>query len=268
MPPGERVMLQRPRLVLAAALLLMITTAWLLLANGPPASPGAVGALGPHLVHDHAHMAGPATRNWRAADVLAALSMWWTMSVAMMLPTAAPAILSFADGGAGTGAPTVRTLRLTGAFAIGYLLVWWSFGIAATAVQWLLADALQHLPRQPGLASVMAGCLLLIVGLYQFSGLKEHCLAHCRGPLAHFRSHWRAAISSALRSGLDHGVHCLGCCWALMTLMLLTGAMNIGWTAILTLLMLAEKLLPGGRMLGRLAGVALIGWGGLQVVLA
>jgi predicted metal-binding membrane protein len=241
---------QRPKLAVAVALMLMIALAWLLLAGGTHALLAAP---------DHVHAPGVVARHWGAAHWFAAWFMWATMTVAMMLPTAAPVVLSFAGAGAGA------TLRQTGAFVAGYLAVWWGFGVLATALQWLLASPVRNSPTAPGVATALAGCLLVLVGLYQFSSLKRRCLAHCHGPLGFFHSHWRASSLAAHQFGLRHGFHCLGCCWALMLLMLLAGAMNFGWTAALAGLMLAEKVLPGGHYLGRAAGIGLIGWGSVLI---
>jgi predicted metal-binding membrane protein len=46
-----------------------------------------------------------------------------------------------------------------------------------------------------------------------------------------------------------------------MALLFVGGVMNLAWVAALALLVAAEKLLPGGRWIARIAGVALIGWG-------
>ena len=235
-------LLARPNLGVGAALVLLSALAWLELATG---------------------MSHPALA-WQAADVGAAFLMWLTMAVAMMLPTAAPAILAFADLGRGTGRagrPGQSAGRL-GAFVGGYLMTWWAFGALATAAQWALAFTTRGMPGLAAGGSV-AGALLLIAGLYQFSSLKDLCLTRCRSPLAFFLAHWREGTRGALYLGLRHGAHCVGCCWALMALMLGVGTMSIGWTGALTALMLAEKVLPGGRLLGRAVGLALIAWGGV-----
>lgn len=256
----------RPKLAVALGLTLVTALAWLLLAGG--AHTVSIALLGQALpvTHEHAAVSSGMARPWTAAQWLGALLMWLIMTVAMMLPTAAPAILSFADAGAET---KVRaTLRRTSAFVLGYLFVWWSFAVFATGLQWLLSISVRRLPATTGMATALTGCLLVLAGLYQFSSLKRRCLAHCHGPLGYFRSHWRAGGLGAHQPGLRHGLHCLGCCWALMLLMLLGGAMSVGWTAALAGLMLAEKALPGGLYLGRAAGLGLIGWGSVLVALA
>ena len=95
-------------------------------------------------------------------------------------------------------------------------------------------------------------------GLYQFSTIKDRCLTQCRSPMTFFLAHWRDGVSGALALGWRHGMHCVGCCWALMALMLAAGSMNLAWTAALAIVMLAEKVLPAGRSVARIVGVALI----------
>ena len=256
----------RPKLAVALGLTLVTALAWLLLAGGAHAVSIALLGHGLPVTHEHASLSSGVARPWAATQWLCALLMWLIMTVAMMLPTAAPAILSFADAGAET---KVRaTVRRTSAFVMGYLFVWWSFAACATGLQWLLSISVRQLPATTGIATALTGCLLVLAGLYQFSALKRRCLAHCHGPLGYFRSHWSADGLGAQRLGLRHGLHCLGCCWALMLLMLLGGAMSIGWTAALAALMLAEKALPGGLYLGRAAGLGLIGWGSVLVAIA
>ena len=80
------------------------------------------------------------------------------------------------------------------------------------------------------------------------------------------RREWRACTSGAFLMGLRHGLHCLGCCWALMALLFVGGVMNLVWIAALSLLVAAEKLLPGGPWIGRAAGAALIAWAAATLV--
>jgi len=103
----------------------------------------------------------------------------------------------------------------------------------------------------------VAGGLLLLAGFYQLTPLKQACLTLCRNLLAFFMSHWREGVGGALRMGLHNGAICIGCCWALMGLMFLSGTMNLAWMAALGLLMLLEKTAPGAARLGRLTGLAM-----------
>ena len=108
---------------------------------------------------------------------------------------------------------------------------------------------------------MVALVLVILAGGYQFTPLKAHCVAQCRNPFAFFFAGWREGASGAVKMGMRHGLICVGCCWALMSLMLVMGALNLIWMAVLGVLMLAEKSLPGAIFGGKLAGLVLILWG-------
>ena len=60
-----------------------------------------------------------------------------------------------------------------------------------------------------------------------------------------------------LRLGGEHGLYCLGCCWALMAILFVGGVMNVAWIAALTAFALAEKIIPAGRLVSWIAGAVL-----------
>ena len=72
-----------------------------------------------------------------------------------------------------------------------------------------------------------------------------------------FLMHWRAGVSGAFKMGVEHGLYCVGCCWALMLLLYAAGVMNLLWVALIAAYVLVEKLFAKGRLIGRLAGVAM-----------
>jgi predicted metal-binding membrane protein len=80
-------------------------------------------------------------------------------------------------------------------------------------------------------------------------------------PVEFLSRHWRPGASGAFRMGVEHGLYCVGCCWMLMALLFVGGLMNLVWIALLSLFVLAEKLLPAGAAIGRIAGVLLVVWG-------
>jgi predicted metal-binding membrane protein len=90
---------------------------------------------------------------------------------------------------------------------------------------------------------------------------KGACLAHCRSPLGFLMSHWRDGAAGALRMGIEHGIYCLGCCWALMCVLFAVGVMNLVWVAALTIFVLVEKIGPAGALVARGAGLAMIAAG-------
>jgi predicted metal-binding membrane protein len=179
-------------------------------------------------------------------------AMWTAMMVAMMLPSAAPAILLYAQVHRHSFAPD--STPPTAAFLAGYLVCW--IGVALIAAVMHVALGRMEL----GSREAAAG-LLIAAGLYQLSPLKDACLSRCRSPAQFISQHYRPGASGAFRLGLLHGAYCAGCCWLLMALLFVGGVMNLAWVAALTLLVAAEKLLPGGQWIARIAGVALIGWG-------
>ena len=186
--------------------------------------------------------------------------MWWIMMLAMMLPSAAPAILVFATINRRqreSGYPHVAT----SVFALGYLAAWACFSSIAVILQWKLERAGLLSPALVGSNAAFGGVLLLAAGSYQLTPIKHACLRHCRSPLAFLGTHWRRGARGALRMGIHHGAYCVACCWFLMGLLFFGGVMNLYWIVGLAVFVLFEKLVPAGHWLGRATGVALSVWG-------
>nr|MBA3318845.1 DUF2182 domain-containing protein [Gemmatimonadales bacterium] len=183
------------------------------------------------------------------------------MMVAMMLPSAAPMILLVATvhrrrrERASPAAPTAI-------FAAGYLLVWTCFSAAAALTQWGLHQAALLSPAMASTNPVLGGLLLMIAGVYQWLPVKSACLSRCRSPLGFLSSEWREGSAGSLVMGLRHGLFCLGCCWVLMALLFVAGVMNLFWVAAIAWLVLVEKVARAGAWIGKVAGLALVAWGG------
>jgi predicted metal-binding membrane protein len=171
-------------------------------------------------------------------------TMWAAMTLVMMLPTAAPMILTYAeiaDTAARQNEPAASPLLLTA----GYAVVWLGFALVAAALQSALT---QVALLDAGRASPwLAGAILLGAGLYQFSSLKHACLTLCQRPFPFFFAHWTAEPRGVFRLGLRQGLACLGCCWAMMLVMFAAGAMNVLWMAALGVLMTIEKMATTAR---------------------
>ena len=184
--------------------------------------------------------------------------MWAVMMVGMMVPSAAPMILTFANINRRRrehGNPYVPTA----VFLSGYLLIWAGFSLAATVAQ--IALVLAIFSSYSVDSSLIGGVLLLAAGAFQLSPLKSVCLRHCRTTMGFITNDWREGLRGALLMGLHHGAYCLGCCWALMGLLFLLGVMNLLWIATLAAFVLLEKVAPAGQWIGRAAGIGLIAWG-------
>jgi predicted metal-binding membrane protein len=207
-----------------------------------------------------ASMAMPCMQAWSRVEPLLLFLMWATMMVAMMLPSAAPTILLVASvhrrrrEHASPAAPTA-------VFVAGYLVVWIGFSGAAALAQWGLHQAALLSPAMASTSPVLGGILLLVAGVYQWLPVKSACLGRCRSPVGFLGSEWREGSAGALAMGVRHGLYCLGCCWALMTLLFVAGVMNLLWVAAIAALVLVEKSVPAGPWLGRVAGLILAGWG-------
>jgi predicted metal-binding membrane protein len=189
-------------------------------------------------------------------------AMWWTMMVAMMVPSAAPTLILYArthrHSTSSAGPPP------TAAFLAGYLACWLGFSLLAAALQLWLGSTAFASPMTMALASRQARAAVLIgAGLYQLTPIKDACLRRCRSPAQFLVRFYQPGQTGALRLGLLHGAYCLGCCWLLMALLFVGGVMNLAWVAALTLLVAAEKVLPGGTWIARIAGVGMIAAGGL-----
>lgn len=192
------------------------------------------------------------------AQFLALIAMWFLMAVATMLPSAAPMIRTYceiADTARIKGEPVAHPLIL----AAGYLCTWLvasaGFATLTLAVR-TFASSGRLLDPVTGFAAAVA---LLVAGLYQFSSLKQACLTKCRNPFATLFSNRSAEPSRIFRLGLEQGLWCLGCCWALMLVMFAVGTMNVFWMALIGLFTLIEKQTTG-RVPTRVAGAILLVW--------
>lgn len=184
----------------------------------------------------------------------ALIAMWWLMMLAMMLPSATPAVLLYARVRQTRGGGTA--IAQTWVFLAGYLAVWLAFSVAAALAQTLVAESSMALRN-----SAAQSALLVVAGLYQLSPLKSVCVSQCRSPGQFISHHWRPGWEGAVRLGVIHGAYCVGCCWMLMALLFVGGVMNLLWVVGLTLLVASEKLLPAELSNPKVSGVALILWG-------
>lgn len=202
----------------------------------------------------------PAMMHWGARDLLLVFVMWAIMMAAMMLPSAAPMVRMFARSAEGQSAHAVGSL--TSAFVAGYLTVWTAFSALVTLAQWGLLELSLVTPMMASASSWLSGALLLGAGAFQFTGFKNSCLNKCRTPLGFLMTEWRPGLNGAFVMGLRHGAYCAGCCAMLMLLLFVLGVMNLVWIIVLTLIVLAEKLLPAESVWpSRLLGAGLALWG-------
>jgi predicted metal-binding membrane protein len=213
-------------------------------------------------------MSGPSewmmTPTWDLKHLLLLWAMWTVMMTGMMLPSAAPLLLLYA-GALRRQSPGPGLLQVY-AMAAGYLVVWLLFSLAATMLQRILSRLLLLTPMMEAAGPAAAGGLLLFAGIYQLTPLKGRCLQACRSPLSFVSTRWRPGTTGAVRMGIEHGIYCLGCCWALMLLLFAGGVMNLYVIAALTVFVLIEKVAPFGVQSSRICAAALIGVGTWLVI--
>jgi predicted metal-binding membrane protein len=260
----ETTVLRRDRSIIVLALALLTTLAW-----------GCLLWLSAHLKMDinmHVMDMGdlrmlpfgmgfmmPAEMPCWAMEFAFVFVMWSVMMVGMMTPSAAPMVLMYARLGRQTetrGTPLVATV----CFGAGYFLVWAAFSVLATLVQWALERAVLLDFTMATASNVLGGLLFVAAGSYQWTHLKDVCLTQCQTPFA-FLIHqggFRRDAPGSLTLGVRHGAYCVGCCWAVMPLLLVGGAMNVLWIVLLALFILLEKVAPFGRQIALVAGMVLL----------
>lgn len=229
----------RPRMVAAGCVVVFTTVGFVVLAAAETS--GALMAL-----------CGPLTAT---PNFVMSFALWCAMSLAMMLPTAAPMILTYAEiaeAAARKGDEIISPLVLTA----GYATVWLAFAAVAAGAQTMTAGV----ALEPRVATLVSALLFVGAGVYQFTALKHACLNRCRQPFQFFFTNWSTTTRGVFRLGLRQGGYCLGCCWALMALMFAVGSMNVIWMAALGAVMTIEKM-SRSKVFPRAIGVALIGIG-------
>jgi predicted metal-binding membrane protein len=187
------------------------------------------------------------------------LLAWLVMIAAMMLPTTYPLLQMFAT--ASSNQPR-RAFALF-SFVGGYAVVWCAFGLAAfggDVIVHRVVDRIGWLNAHPW---VIAGAVLALAGLFQFTPLKDACLRACRLPANFLMHHYRRGARAAFELGYRHGLFCAGCCWALMLVSFAAGFATLWWMAAVTALMVYEKVARHGRAAVPIAGAVLLLWSAL-----
>ncbi len=171
------------------------------------------------------------------------LGVWVTMTAAMMLPSAAPAARHVAR--LGRRMPTLL-------FTAGYLAIWTGYGLLAYGVFRLLTSFDSGWLAWDRAGPYAACGVIVVAGFYELTPLKRLSLRHCRST---------PHGGNAFRSGLAHGLDCVGCSGGLMLVLFALGAMSLFWMAVVAVAIFAEKVLPRGPRLPRVFAVALLALG-------
>ena len=241
----------RPKLIAATCVVILTALGW-----------AALGAMAAGDQNVFAVICRPAAPSVSGVALVGA--MWGAMVLAMMLPSAAPMILTYAeiaDTAARKNEPVVSPLML----AAGYTVVWLGFAVLAAAAQLVLAQAAWIDSGFAAAGGLFSGAIFVTAGLYQFSALKHACLRQCQHPFPFFFANWATTPRGVFRLGVKQGMFCVGCCWAMMLLMFAIGVMNIVWMAGLGIVMTMEKI-GAGKWFTYAVGVASIVAGAIFIV--
>ena len=264
------------RLLVLASVWTAVAFAWLLLIWAAASLPAAVTGPGGWLVEalPFPEASGfvaafaqlclsPETASASVPRAAALVLMWFLMAIATMLPSAAPMIRTYceiADTAAAAGKRAVHPWVLVA----GYLTVWLT---AACGFAALTVTAQSVTPEDPRLAGWLGAGALAVAGAWQFSKLKDACLTKCRAPFSTLFGRWSNRPFGIFKLGMEQGVWCLGCCWALMLVMFAVGIMNLFWMALIGLFAIVEKT-GNGSAVGRLAGAILLVWAAALLVIS
>jgi predicted metal-binding membrane protein len=229
-----------PPVLLIGGLALATAAAWLLMLRALP------------------HMVMPGRASSSEAATFTA--QWGLMMAAMMLPSAAPMILLYRTVSRRLGTAGDRVVPAS-AFAAVYLVVWCLSGVPVYGAYLAVSRLMDAWPGFAAAVPWAVAAVLVTAGLYQMSAAKRVCLRHCEAPLGFLMRRWRSGYAATLELALRHAVYCVGCCWALMTILVAAGAMSMAWVVVITLVVFAEKVLPDGWRTARIVGIALIALG-------
>ncbi|MEJ2626576.1 MAG: DUF2182 domain-containing protein [Pseudolabrys sp.] len=274
-----RAVLARPKWLAGLCIVVITGLGWLWLALLISGMGGPAGAMGPGMgtldllprlyaaacqpTFGLSVLAMPGA-DWGLMGFVVIALMWAAMVLAMMLPSAGPMIFTYAEI-ADTAAAKGERIVSPFVLAAGYTVVWLGFGAVATLAQYVFTKAALLDDGMASASGLFSGAIFIAAGFYQFSALKHACLRRCQTPAPFFFANWDTSARGVFRLGVQQGMFCLGCCWAMMVVMFAVGIMNVIWMAALGIVMTIEKMLTGTRfshVVGVLmvaAGVAFIG---------
>jgi predicted metal-binding membrane protein len=187
------------------------------------------------------------------------LVAWLAMMTAMMFPAISPVVRLY---GRAAAAGRVAPLPF---FVAGYIAVWTSIGLPAY-FGW--RELMDPVAEGAAWAGRLAGVVLIAAAVWQVTPLKSVCLRHCRSPMSFFMRFGGSVTRplGALRMGASHGLFCVGCCWALMAVLVAVGTMNVAWMAALAVLILLEKNARHGERIAIVAAVVFVALGTVLIL--
>ncbi len=267
LPPGAAGLghvFARPKLVAVLCVVVLAVLGWVYLALLLAGMGGSFGGYAAGMVQALCRPLPDGT--WSAGSFAVVASMWGAMTLAMMLPSAAPMIMTYA-GIADTAAHKGERIVSPFVLAAGYTVVWLAFALIATLLQIAMTRLALLDAGMASASGLFSGAIFIGAGVYQFSELKHACLSRCQHPFPFFFANWATTPRGVFRLGVKQGLYCLGCCWAMMLVMFAVGVMNVLWMAGIGIVMAIEKMLTGRRFTYAV-GIVLIVAGAAIIVTA
>jgi predicted metal-binding membrane protein len=191
------------------------------------------------------------------AAMVAFTLQWGVMMTAMMLPSAAPMILLYSGASQRRGESSEGVIP-SEVFALTYVALWLLTGVPVYLAWVGVGELTARSPTFAAAVPYAIAATLFATGVYQLTSAKHACLRQCQSPVDFLMPRWRSGYLASLRLAGTHAAYCIGCCWALMLLLVVAGAMSLPWVLAIALIVFAEKVLPGGGRTARITGIALI----------
>jgi len=193
-------------------------------------------------------------------------AIWGVGMVAMMFPSLIP--IFYTVSVSARKSPDLETLSIPyktgvsaspGLFVLAYVAIWTIVGAAFyLAISGLTFTGL---PSGVAIFGLWAGPVMILVGLYQFTRFKQNALMKCRSPMTFLLTRWRGGKTGAALMGVDYGLFCTKCCWALMAGLLTVGAMSLPLMGVFSIIIFTEKIVPFGAIISKLVGAGFLAAG-------
>jgi len=209
------------------------------------------------VVRSAAMMPMPEMEPPSVAAMLEFTAQWGVMMTAMMLPSAAPMILLYSGASQRRRESGERVIP-SEAFALTYAALWLLTGMPVYLASVGVAELTARSTTFASAIPYAIAATLFAAGVYQLTPAKSACLRQCQSPADFLMRRWRSGYLASLRLAAAHAAYCIGCCWALMVLLVAAGAMSLPWVLAIALVVFAEKMLPGGGRTARIIGIILI----------
>ncbi|WP_321839861.1 DUF2182 domain-containing protein [Paraburkholderia bannensis] len=163
------------------------------------------------------------------------VSMWATMTPAMMLPALAPMLWRE------RATLTIRSGWLIILSAAAYFSTWLLAGVLLFPVGAALASLAIRVPSIARAAPLLAGLVVMASGVLQCTSWKVRRLQSCH-PAGNCHVAPPDHALQALRTGMRFAVQCASCCGNWMAILLATGVMNREATLIVSAAIAIERI--------------------------